>query len=164
MRLLLSAGWGQDFKVQAVSFFMKVLRFALIGLSLFSLLGCAYVGPQSSLSGEVFVVNENSKFLPSEGVYGRFEVIQKGTQLNLLKKGWGFSLVKLADGRTGEVSSESLAVDPRGWLSPVAEVSEVVSRGGETDSVDGGFQLSDYPSNSGGVSEFIPVEPELPTW
>lgn len=143
---------------------MKVLRFALIGLSLFSFLGCSHLRQQSSLSGEVFVVNENSKFLPSAGVYGRFELIQKGTQLNLLKKGWGFSLVKLADGRTGEVSSESLSVDPRGWLTPVVEVSEVVSSGGETDSGDDEFQLSDYPSNSGGVSEFIPVEPELPVW
>lgn len=105
----------------------------------------------------MFVTRGFSKFLPTGGKFGQSEMVAEGTQVEMIRRGWGFSLVKLRDGRSGEIASEALRKDERGWVEEkVDKVFEDIS-----------YQDSPrFEEVQSGEEAFHgeSVEPDLPEW
>jgi len=157
---ILPAGWidHQARKLPSVSFFIKSLICILLVLIATLAGGCQHTrGSLESTEGSIFATRRYSKFLPSGGGFGQAEGLREGVQVEMIRRGWGFSLVRLRDGRAGEVASEDLQKDNRGWIEePGDKVSNVITHSIGVEAKDG--------SSEEDVFYEEPVEPELPEW
>lgn len=149
-------------------------------ISAFFSKGCAYSEKEADAES-IFLVARDSRFLPTGGGYQQFEPIGQGTQVELLRRGWGFSMVKLRNGKTGEIPREDLLADSRGW-STARQGFESQANGlsasivEEETEQDGSFQTGKTEEEGwegwGGGFESVredltgldSVEPELPSW
>lgn len=130
----------------------------------------ASVSQQSSVERETL---RATAFLPHLGRFGLRDSLPAHEPLVLVKKGWGYSMVRTVEGRMGEVPSEDIG--PRTDLSRTrSRVSEEwipasAPRPVEKDSPAAKLTPSDpTPEDSESpledLSDLPPVEPELPDW
>lgn len=110
----------------------------------------------------------NTRFLPTNARPGNREALPARTQLELLKKGWGYSVVRTESGRTGEVPSEDLGIKVL-THSPLDQLkSREWTRASPTHSYptyqEVGPKAEAAPAVGVEGESFPPVEPELPQW
>jgi hypothetical protein len=147
-----------------VSFYMRSLLFPIILLCGVFAGGCQTPSQTSLKDGDAVVMSKNTKFLPAGGFYGQSHPLFRGDRAELVKRRWGFSTVRLRDGRLGEVATEDLI-----------SRSEEEERGGGVGTGDLSA-FSPKPRPEAKLAEefegdletefydMAPVEPDLPEW
>ncbi len=155
----------------------KVFLFApSFVLSLVLVTGCAGLSHLSTPASYEREVARETVFLPRGGRYGERDRLRAGEPLDIVKLGWGYSLVRTSTGRVGEVPTEDIG--PRTPKPAVARSGDW--RTASFDSPNGGAptpfrsphqgRLQTPPSRtpdaelSEEIASWDPVEPELPAW
>lgn len=109
-----------------------------------------------------------TQFLPYPGSPGLREALPEAAVLEMVRKGWGYSMVRTVDGRLGEVPSEDLGPLGDGIVSPKSpprrSVGTWIKASAEADE----WKLDTPPESEKiefrGAETLPPVEPELPAW
>ena len=112
-------------------------------------------------------------FLPYPGRPGIRHSLPPNAPLDLVRKGWGYSMVRTEDGRLGEVPTEDIG--PRTnrprfkstttgeWL-PAKPTSFVTREAPPPGSQDRPVELQPTQPTASDAINIPPVEPDLPSW
>jgi hypothetical protein len=147
-----------------VSFYMRSLLFPIILLCGLFTGGCQTPSQTSLKDGEEVVMIKNTKFLPAGGFYGQSQSLFRGDRAELVKRRWGFSTVRLKNGRLGEVSTEDLISrtedEERGGVVGAGDLSasppKPRTEAKLAEEFEGDLETEFY--------DMAPVEPDLPEW
>ncbi len=137
---------------------------------------CATQPSNLSVQAQATDVGETLRataFLPSPGRPGLREALPPYAPLNIIKKGWGYSMVRTEDGRLGEVPTEDIGPRtamarsqsrcPSQWL-PAKASSGSAWDTPRPSSKDLPVPLEPLPPSAPDVIDIPPVEPDLPSW
>lgn len=148
----------------------SVLLFCLLPI-LFFLEGCATKTFAPEVAPEYVVIRNASAFyrLGPQQAHGPDTSLRNGTQVKLLRREMGFSLVQLEDLRTGYLANENMAVAPpqsAAQPAPEAEAAAAKKKGKrdreEESPVYSGPPTNDTPLPSPNVPPpDLNVEPEI---
>jgi len=110
---------------------------------------------------------------PENGVFAKY-LVRSNEPTMLLKKGLGYSIFQLQNGKIGEVANEHLRLaKPNETFAPPPKLTEKREEGEISSTAWGGEKYPPTPQKSSEEQEetfpidappFQSVEPELPTW